>query len=121
MIEYRTMERKGWGEVEGLAYESPTRRTGRSVIRRKLRVRFRSDYRLFRLEVARAIGRYTVYRSDKGKRARAHVGRHEDWYRSKHMELQLLGARDGELVILCLKFVYRGRPSHRRVVDVIPC
>lgn len=67
-------------------------------IRRRLTVPFRSDLKDFLRQVCCAIGRFTIFRRDKGYRAWCHVERNRSDLESLHRFLQNLGYVDGECV-----------------------
>lgn len=85
---------------------------------RVLPVKFRRDFNQFRLEMARAIGRWTVFRSDQGQRALKHVADNDSVLRDFHQELLNRGVSDGTSVPFLVDFIYAGQGSSRRVKQV---
>jgi hypothetical protein len=88
------------------------------ITSRVLSVKFRRDFNQFRLEVARAIGRWTVYRSDQGQRALEHVTDNDEVLRNFHKDLLNRGVPDGTSVPFLMDFTYAGQGSSRRVTKV---
>lgn len=104
----------GEGAASELEWESEEEVTTSRV----LPVKFRPDFNQFRLEVARAIGRWTVYRSDQGQRALKHVTDNDKVLRDFHKDLLNRGVPDGTSVPFLADFIYAGQGSSRRVKQV---
>jgi hypothetical protein len=104
----------GEGAASELEWESEEEVTTSRV----LPVKFRRDFNQFRLEMARAIGRWTVYRSDQGQRALKHVTDNDNVLRDFHKDLLNQGVSEGKSVPFLLDFIYAGQGSSRRVKQV---
>jgi 8-oxo-dGTP pyrophosphatase MutT (NUDIX family) len=88
------------------------------IIFRGLPVPFRRDFDKFRLEVARAIGRWTIYRSDQGRRALKLATDNDTALRALHSSLLRSGVADGRILPLAAEFIYQGRGPGRHVKRV---
>jgi len=88
------------------------------VIVRGLPVKFQRDFNKFRLEVARGIGRWTIYRSDQGQRALKLATDNDKALRALHSELLRAGLADGTTVPVHADFIYQGQGASRHVKRV---
>jgi hypothetical protein len=88
------------------------------VTPRGLPVKFRTNFNQFRLEVARGIGRWTIFRSDQGRRALKHATDNDKVLKDIHKDLLNLGVSDGTSVSIIADFIYAGQGSSRRVTHV---
>jgi hypothetical protein len=111
------------GEFEELRYRAPITRKlkckGRTVRLYGevwVDIPFWRSYRRFRRQMELKVGRYTTYRSDKGRRVRRLIARsnlkdiHDKLLTSKH--------KDGDRVHVFIMFTYVGKKGDRRVCKV---
>jgi hypothetical protein len=88
------------------------------IVPRDLPVRFRLDFARFRLEVARAIGRWTIFRSDQGRRALRLATENDKVLKAIHRDLKSLGVSDGTSLPIFADFTYEGQGAGRHVKQV---
>jgi hypothetical protein len=111
---YRNSEWEAEWEVESLC-------PGASISTHKvrvLRVPFKKDFHDFLREVERAIGRWTVFRSDGGKRVRQLIERWKGNLRSIHQNNLNAGLRSGALIDIMVNFYYTGKGRSLRVCSI---
>lgn len=89
------------------------------IVGRKLKVRFRRSFQDFLREVERAVGRWTVFRSDPGhRRVKRLVQPWEDILRRIHKSNLDAGISPGTQVEIASEFFYRGEGENSRVCGV---
>jgi hypothetical protein len=86
---------------------------------RVLRVPFKTSFPDFRREVERAVGRWTVFRSDRGTILRKLLEPSIGSLRTIHQQNLDLGTRSGEPVDIIVNFYYTGRGKSLRVFKIV--
>jgi outer membrane protein OmpA-like peptidoglycan-associated protein len=87
-------------------------------IARTLKVLFKEDFQDFRREVERAVGRWTIFRSDGGKRIKRLI---EPWIenlRSIHKSNRDAKVRPGVSIDIVVNFYYAGKRESLRVCEI---
>jgi hypothetical protein len=85
---------------------------------RNLRVPFKNNFEDFRREVERAVGKWTVFRSDQGQRVRRLVEPVISNLRSIHQKNLAAGLRSGALIEIIVNFYYAGKGESLRVCAI---
>ncbi|MDX2033436.1 MAG: hypothetical protein SF339_22360 [Blastocatellia bacterium] len=106
----RTVE--GWGDPGATPSQPVTGRAPTAVITRVLKARFGSH---LLADVKRAVGRWTVFRSDRGRRVALHVEMNKTTLDGLVAQMQAAGVPEGTCIELCADFGYLGQAGHRRV------
>jgi hypothetical protein len=102
----------GWGEPVTMPAQDVRGKPPTAVITRVLKARFGSH---LLADVKRAVGRWTVFRSDRGQRVRFHVEMNKTTLDALAGQMQAAGIPEGTCIELCTDFGYVGRPGHRRI------
>lgn len=102
----------GWGEPVTMPAQDVRVKPPTAVITRVLKARFGSH---LLADVKRAVGRWTVFRSDRGRRVAFHVEMNKTTLDGLAAQMQAAGVTEGTCIELCTDFGYGGRAGHRRV------